>query len=419
MKNSNVLRLTLPVTMLLVGSMPVAAAASAETLAFNTPSDLLTCQNPGNPVNLGLRFTVNEALTIDGLGWYFDPACSENYSGDQAVAIYADNGTLITSVTVPAPALPSLPAQGYVVQEITPLTLVQGATYRVVTQTGNNAWGYGGPGGTDSRITFREQYYKYGATLMFTTDTAGSAGVYGGPNMRIASPVASTTTEITDVAPSPVTSGSSYTVAGTVTVSSQVPASPGVSVSGDLPGKVLVTGDGSCEDATLAPGASTGQYDFSCDLTAGPEGDKSLNAAYSGDTGYSESEGTASQRVTTPVSAISCDGFFAPVDRAPMVNKANAGRAIPLKWRCTQNGIPVTSVPETWSVTTQLCTSVTATSTLTDVIEEYVGTSGLINQGDGYWQFNWAVPKGYANSCRTLTVTFGDALLSADFRFVR
>ncbi|MGA1463822.1 MAG: hypothetical protein ACO37Y_11570, partial [Steroidobacteraceae bacterium] len=205
MKNNNVLRLTLPVTMLLVGSMPVAAAASAETLAFNTPSDLLTCQNPGNPVNLGLRFTVNEALTIDGLGWYFDPACSENYSGDQAVAVYADNGTLITSVTVPAPASPSLPAQGYVVQEITPLTLVQGATYRVVTQTGNNAWGYGGPGGTDSRITFREQYYKYGATLMFTTDTAGSAGVYGGPNMRIASPVASTTTEITDVAPSPVT----------------------------------------------------------------------------------------------------------------------------------------------------------------------------------------------------------------------
>ena len=99
--------------------------------------------------------------------------------------------------------------------------------------------------------------------------------------MRIAAPVASTTTEITDVAPSTVTSGSSYTVTGTVTVSSQAPASPGVSVSSDLPGKVLVAGDGSCEDATLAPGASTGQYDFSCNLTAGPEGDSAEMAMHS------------------------------------------------------------------------------------------------------------------------------------------
>ena len=33
-------------------------------------------------------------------------------------------------------------------------------------------------------------------------------------------------------------------------------------------------------------------------------------------------------------------GFFAPVDNAPVVNKANAGQAIPVKWRLTDiNGV--------------------------------------------------------------------------------
>ena len=110
-------------------------------------------------------------------------------------------------------------------------------------------------------------------------------------------------------------------------------------------------------------------------------------------------------------------GFFAPVD--PGMNSAKAGQAIPLKWRVTDHaGTPVSSLPAV-SVTAVGLTCATGTSG--DQVEEYAaGSSGLQNLGNGYYQFNWKTPAGYASSCKTIRVGLGDgAVHTADFSFRR
>lgn len=48
------------------------------------------------------------------------------------------------------------------------------------------------------------------------------------------------------------------------------------------------------------------------------------------------------------------------------------------------------------------------------------GVSGLQNLGNGYYQFNWATPKSYANSCKTLHLALGDgADHTAQFKFTK
>lgn len=110
-------------------------------------------------------------------------------------------------------------------------------------------------------------------------------------------------------------------------------------------------------------------------------------------------------------------GFFAPVD--PGMNTAKAGQAIPLKWRVTDHaGTPVSSLTSV-SVTAVGLTCATGTSG--DQVEEYAaGASGLQNLGDGYYQFNWKTPAGYASSCKTVRVGLGDgAVHTANFTFRR
>jgi azurin len=42
-------------------------------------------------------------------------------------------------------------------------------------------------------------------------------------------------------------------------------------------------------------------------------------------------------------------------------------------------------------------------------IEEYTaGTSGLLVQGNGNYQFNWKTLKTYAKSCKTLKLDLGE-----------
>jgi hypothetical protein len=125
---------------------------------------------------------------------------------------------------------------------------------------------------------------------------------------------------------------------------------------------------------------------------------------------------TSHDNVGNPSSASnSCDygvnyvfgGFFAPVDNAPMKNGANSGQAIPLKWTLKDySGNPVTTLSSvTVSATTLSCTQ----GTTDDLIEEYAaGASGLINKGDGSYQFNWKTPTSYAKSCKTLKLDLGD-----------
>jgi hypothetical protein len=47
--------------------------------------------------------------------------------------------------------------------------------------------------------------------------------------------------------------------------------------------------------------------------------------------------------------------------------------------------------------------------TTSDQLEEYApGTSGLLNLGQGSYQFNWKAPKAYAHSCKTLKLDLGE-----------
>ena len=100
-------------------------------------------------------------------------------------------------------------------------------------------------------------------------------------------------------------------------------------------------------------------------------------------------------------------GFTAPVDNPPVLNIAKAGQTIPLKWRLTDAaGNPVTGLTEVGvSVVALACEQ----GETPDPIEEYVqGDSGLQNLGDGYYQWNWKTPKGYAGLCKTLKLDLGE-----------
>ena len=102
-------------------------------------------------------------------------------------------------------------------------------------------------------------------------------------------------------------------------------------------------------------------------------------------------------------------GFLAPVDNLPTVNDANAGRSIPLKFRLLDaQGDPVTTgVTATVASVDRPCGS----DGLPDSIETYTGNSGLQNLGDGYYQWNWKTPKGYARTCRTVQLDLGESEL--------
>jgi CSLREA domain-containing protein len=112
-------------------------------------------------------------------------------------------------------------------------------------------------------------------------------------------------------------------------------------------------------------------------------------------------------------------GFFSPVNDAPTLNTAKAGQSIPLKWHLEDVfGNPITDLDTaTVSVTSLACTA----GTTTDAIEEYAkGASGLQNMGDGYYQFNWATPKSYAGTCKTLHLDLSDGITqTALFQFTK
>ena len=111
-------------------------------------------------------------------------------------------------------------------------------------------------------------------------------------------------------------------------------------------------------------------------------------------------------------------GFMAPVDNN-LLNVAKAGQAIPLKFRVTDaNGTAITNLTGVTVKATSLSCSV---GTTPDLLEEYAtGSSGLQNLGDGYYQFNWATPKSYAKSCKTVSLNLGEGgTHTAQFSFTK
>jgi CSLREA domain-containing protein len=112
-------------------------------------------------------------------------------------------------------------------------------------------------------------------------------------------------------------------------------------------------------------------------------------------------------------------GFASPVSDEPTLNLAKAGQTIPLKWHLADaSGHPITDLE---SVTVTVTGLVCPAGTTTDAVEEYTrGTSGLQNLGDGYYQYNWATPKNYARSCKTMRLDLGDGVAhTALFQFTK
>jgi hypothetical protein len=168
------------------------------------------------------------------------------------------------------------------------------------------------------------------------------------------------------------------------------------------PNPVLLNGSASVSSG--ASDALSGLASQSCgSVTTSSVGSKSVSCTATDYAGNS-----ASASVSYQV-GYRFDGFFAPVDNLPVINVANAGQTIPLKWRVSDaNGVSVTTLVSVNVTVVSL--SCGAGSTL-DAVEEYAaGGSGLLNHGNGSYQFNWKTPKSYATSCKTVRVDLGDGL---------
>jgi len=111
-------------------------------------------------------------------------------------------------------------------------------------------------------------------------------------------------------------------------------------------------------------------------------------------------------------------GFSPPVDNAPVVNRAKAGQALPIKWRLMNAaGEPISNITSaTISVTSYDCSLAT---TIDDVEVVVAGGSGLLNLGSGYYQMNWKSPTTYAGLCKVMHLTVAGVAHDALFQFVR
>jgi hypothetical protein len=184
---------------------------------------------------------------------------------------------------------------------------------------------------------------------------------------------------------------------------------------------VAATGGGSGNQVTYTTPANDGCSDVgpTFNVTSGVvacyvQYNQAGNANYNAATQVVQTVGTVGYAV---------EGFFAPIDMptggTPVWNRANAGQAIPVKWRLTLNGQPVASGASFVGLFSQEVNCGTGDG-IEDAIEEYApGASGLIYDGDGRFQFNWKTPTTYKNKCRAMYVSFSDGSVSpvASFKF--
>jgi hypothetical protein len=125
----------------------------------------------------------------------------------------------------------------------------------------------------------------------------------------------------------------------------------------------------------------------------------------------------ATFKVNNPSALYGWEGFFQPIDNT-LLNTANAGQTIPVKWRITLGGVAVSDPNSFVALTSRLVPCNDLAALATDDIETYSTNSGLLYLGNGNWHFNWQTPKSYANQCRVMTLTLNDGSThDADFKF--
>lgn len=122
---------------------------------------------------------------------------------------------------------------------------------------------------------------------------------------------------------------------------------------------------------------------------------------------------------TTPVEVSRYDfsGLFAPVDMPPVVNRTNAGQAVPVKF--SLGGDEGLDIFESDSPRSQRVDCVSGSPV--DDVEQTVtpGESALrYDAGSGRYHYVWKTSKTWGGQCRDLTLAFDDgSSVTARFQF--
>ena len=121
-----------------------------------------------------------------------------------------------------------------------------------------------------------------------------------------------------------------------------------------------------------------------------------------------------------PSPALSLSAFEAPVDAAPIVNAAQAGRTIPFKFTVTdRDGNPVTDLT-TDDVTpvTDLSAEACEASVELSTIETYTSGAGTLTHfGEGHYTYTLKTDKAWRGTCGTVGVNVQGVEQTATFQF--
>lgn len=134
-------------------------------------------------------------------------------------------------------------------------------------------------------------------------------------------------------------------------------------------------------------------------------------------TGPAQAELDAISVQTTPI-PFAFTGFFAPIDNGNVLNKMNAGRAVPVKF--SLDGDQGLDIFADDSPTSQQINCNTG-SPVDDEVEETTsaGSSSLsYNAGSDQYHYVWKTDSAWAGTCRQLNVTLSDGTThTAKFKF--
>lgn len=243
--------------------------------------------------------------------------------------------------------------------------------------------------------------------VAYTCTDTGSGIASCGPNQTLtaegaAVPYSGTATD---------NAGNTASTSGTVKIDKTVPT---VAVTGVTNGASYVLGSVPAAACSTTDGLSGKATDATLSVTGGPVG--SVTATCSGGSDIAGNTGGSASATYSVVFAFS--GFRQPVDNLPTLNVTKAGSSIPLKFSLGgYQGMAILANGYPSSV------NVACGATAEDPIEETstAGSSSL-NYDALIDQYNyvWKTEKGWAGTCRTLTIKLTDGTIhQANFRFTK
>ena len=110
-------------------------------------------------------------------------------------------------------------------------------------------------------------------------------------------------------------------------------------------------------------------------------------------------------------------GFVEPLART-LINVANAGQVVPVRWQLTDaDDEPITNPENFRGLFSYPIDCGTLGGDAAHSVEEYSFAAGLMYLSAGRWQFNWKTPKAYANTCRAMYVLFDSGATSPVLTF--